>query len=556
MRNCYHFICFWLLVLNIQSCTDPIDEPKTISQKEIQAYIQKGWKIYGEKNNTESFTESILYFDTALELSKALKDSIQIGNAYFAKGAVYDAWNQDKDKTIEYFKASYHILSQVPHSNPVKRIYIHHLIAHAYEKKGDSMQAIEYINETLNLFKKQPDSIQSQCDFIVQLALIASKVSDYKLAENIITRECNRAGIKNDSLSYYYLDNYYLTRARIDIYAKKKSNSPYLDSFYEAYCHIRTSVDSFEMLEELYPMYKRTSQIDRAYSTLYSYTNLYKRINSIESHLRAQKTLYDTEVALKKTETHSLRKTNLIYSLCLILLFLILGGGFLYIKKTLKEKEKLKSLLDNNERLRKNVEHQNQLNLILNKEIHHRIKNNLQLIYSLFDMNERYVENEEAKGIIREGKNRIRSISYIFELMKSNLVNVHSKDFFKELIHLIINNFTKHQAVNTNLSIGNFEITHKQYAPISIILNELLTNSLKHSDPNTPLTIYFEAEANHQTFVLTYYDSIPAPIEHPTNKGMGLDLIDLLIIQLKGTLERSADNYFQYKICIPYDRSQ
>jgi len=493
------------------------------------------------------------FFDSALQFSILANDSLEIGNCYFAKGAVYDAWNKEKEKTIEYFEKAYNTLAPLSLNYPARKIYIHHLIAHAYEKKGDSVNTVKTINKTLELIDNAPDSIKAECDFIVQLALIATKVNDYHLSQRIFDHYLHYIDVKNDPNSYNYLDNYYLGQARRDIHQKQMKTSPFLDSFYNAYTRAKTPVDSIEMLAEIYPMYERTNNLGMAFSTLKTYFLLYKRLENAEGLLHAQQSLYNTETALKNAETQNLKKTNLIYILSIVLLFSILGGGIFYTSRMLKEQEKVKESLEANRLLSEELHEKNQHNELLNKEIQHRIKNNLQLIYSLFDMNERHIESAEAKSIIREAKNRVNSISFIFEQMKVNSNYVQSKDFFKDFIHLVIRNFSQNSSINANITVDNFTIVQKQCAPISIILNELLTNSLKHSNHAKPLTINVEASLENEHILLSYWDTNDNKL--PTIKlGMGLELIDLLVIQLKGTMKRNPEEYYRYKFSIPYDK--
>lgn len=548
----FNFV-YILILFSLLSCRHSERNANSVDKKnQIKNLLKVGHDIYRTKNDAITFATSMMYFDSAIRIAQEINDPLLLGNAYFSKGSVYDAWNRDKDKTIYYFTKSYETFKPLKLDSfyTLKKIYIHHLIAHGYEKKGDSSNTIKYILGTLDLIKKVPDSHQYSYDFIPQLALIASFVQNYTLAEDILENSCRKITIKNNPETYNYLDYSYLTRARIDIYGHKKSSSPYLDSFYKAYTVAKTPIDSIEMLEKLYPMYLFINNQEMGYKTMRDYIALDRKLNSAEILLEAQDKLNHTEESLKNAETENLRKTNWLYIISLISLVLILGSVALYLNKIKKEKDKLSQLLMHNEELRLDLEKQNQTNLLLNKEIHHRIKNNLQFIHSLIDMQISHTKSNEVKKELEDTQFRIRSVSNSYDMMRKE-VQINLKDGLNQFLNEFLQNFKNHKSIQWICNIESIELEAKYTIPIFVILNELITNTIKHSNNLSPITAIIDIFYSEETLTLNYKDQNVLSNHSESNKmGLGMEIIELLVLQLKGNLIRT--DHYEYKITFPY----
>lgn len=547
------FCTIALLFLGLSSCHLFDNKEKQMSSKEIGAYIDQGYKIYATKTDPNCFVKSMSYFDTALDLAIQNSDTFQLARAYFAKGSVYDAWNKDKDKTIEYFSKSIETIKPLT-NNPkalVKKIYTMHVLAHAYDKKGDSNMTIQTIYRTLHEANQIHDTLQSGLEFMPQLALIATVVNNYHLADSILKHCCHKMVIQNSPHSYNYLDNYYLTKAKIDINYYGKKTSPYLDSFYEAYSRAKTPVDSFEMLEQIFPLYLKTGNKEMGYKSMKDFLTLDQKLNSISNLLEAQQNLNLIENKLRTSENESLKKTRWIYIISILALFLILAvGGYAYYKQTI-EKKKLANSLRNNEKLRLDLEQQNQMNLLLNKEIHHRIKNNLQFINSLIDMQMSGSENKEVRDQLKNTQMRIKTISTYYDEMRQEY-QIDLKVGLQHFIHAISQNF---KGLNNYQWICNIEeiVIGPQFTiPLFVILNELITNTIKHGKINSDCTAYIDVSLRSNTLILSYRDTNEKTLKD-IKLGLGSEIIELLVLQLKGTMTRN-DN-FEYHFEFPYTES-
>lgn len=173
------------------------------------------------------------------------------------------------------------------------------------------------------------------------------------------------------------------------------------------------------------------------------------------------------------------------------------------------------------------------------KEVHHRVKNNLQIISSLLNLQSEFVDDEKFLALIRESKNRITSMSLIHEMLYSskNLSQINFKEYIETLYHSIYSTFiTKDFKIDIKLKVDpeiHFEID--TMIPIGLILNEIITNSLKYAFPNKKGRISFKAEKQAKNLILTISDNgigIPPNFDYHKSKSLGLQLIYLLADQI------------------------
>ena len=183
---------------------------------------------------------------------------------------------------------------------------------------------------------------------------------------------------------------------------------------------------------------------------------------------------------------------------------------------------------------------------LLLKEIHHRVKNNLQVIVSLLSMHQQKIDSPLLKQTFAEAKTNVRSISLIHENLyqHDNLAGVDMTSFADDLFKLINDLFnpTKEKVKFANY-ISNIVLDIETAVPLGLILNELLTNSFKYAlEANRQMEINLsisEDEENH-TFFLMYQDNgkgLPPEVDFYKSKTMGLSVIRDLCRQIGGKVD-------------------
>jgi two-component sensor histidine kinase len=209
--------------------------------------------------------------------------------------------------------------------------------------------------------------------------------------------------------------------------------------------------------------------------------------------------------------------------------------------------------------LNSNLEHQNEMILIQNKEnttlvkeIHHRVKNNLQIIISLLRMQRGELKSDEAKEQFTVAINRILTMSMIHQKLYQEKTpsKISIKDYTKDLSAELLSLEGPDTKIKVEINASDEFAGLKTIVPFGLLLNELISNSIKHAFGEVKqgeIAISLSAEDNEINF--QYMDSGKWTEPEEGTEGFGLELIDILTEQLEGTYKRSGSKYeFQFSI--------
>ena len=194
---------------------------------------------------------------------------------------------------------------------------------------------------------------------------------------------------------------------------------------------------------------------------------------------------------------------------------------------------------------------------VLLKEIHHRVKNNLQVISSLLNLQARYLPDPAARAIFSQSQNRVQSIALVHERLYES-ADLSHVDFAKYLSVLLDNVFDTHDATNRGISkiidVGDANLTVDVAIPCGLIVNELVTNTLKHAFPGgRPGTVRVTLrESPGGMLDLTVQDDgvgMPAGIDPRKTVSLGLDLVVTFAEQLNAEVEivREGGTSFRFR---------
>jgi two-component sensor histidine kinase len=258
---------------------------------------------------------------------------------------------------------------------------------------------------------------------------------------------------------------------------------------------------------------------------------------------------FKTEQAVKEKEkeiVYEKEKTTLygVIALLAIVLFLITLFVLMKIKKQSKE------LSEKNEIIKETLKEKE----LLVKEVHHRVKNNFQIVSSLLELQSKGIEDEKALELANEGKNRVKSMALIHQKLYQNESGLVD---FDEYIQLLVKELSSlYQSKNeiaTNITSKNMEFDVDTAIPLGLIINEIITNSYKYAFNNqkeNSLSISINKE-NNGDFKLIMADSgpgLPFGFNVKKAKSLGLRLINRLVKQLHGTLSVSNDKGARFEI--------
>jgi two-component sensor histidine kinase len=189
------------------------------------------------------------------------------------------------------------------------------------------------------------------------------------------------------------------------------------------------------------------------------------------------------------------------------------------------------------------------------KEIHHRVKNNLQIVSSLLNLQTDSIHDETFQNLILESRNRINSMALVHEMLYSSkdLRKIEISEYIPRLAKSILNSVAD---PNSNIEFA-FEIQPKllfeidQMIPLGLILNEIISNSIKYAFPSKSGIINISLEKSGKTHTLNVSDNgigLPQNFKLDEHASLGIQLIYMLSEQLDGVVKILGDNGTSYQI--------
>ncbi|HBY18758.1 MAG TPA: hypothetical protein DEH00_06275 [Candidatus Marinimicrobia bacterium] len=199
---------------------------------------------------------------------------------------------------------------------------------------------------------------------------------------------------------------------------------------------------------------------------------------------------------------------------------------------------------------------------ILLREIHHRIKNNMNTMTSLLSLQEKQLNDEKAVSALRDARNRIGTMVSVYDkLFKSdNFREIPASFYLKDLIQKVSTSFNEPEKINIQTQIQDITLDSNVLFTVGLIINELLTNSGKHAFPGDRggnISIeFFQKEPG--ILVLRYADNgigLSGTVYHGQTPGFGLKLVHLLTGQLRGSITRQGEKGTLYIITFPIQQT-
>ena len=388
--------------------------------------------------------------------------------------------------------------------------YNQYMISYAYYKLGNYNKAKYYIDEVL----KQPiQRKEYQIDKYCFKTKIHLALNDLKTAKLFIDKALNLLDNETSFNMIYYT---YRTKTDLDI---KVGN--YKSAFYY-------KEKLFNLLDHEY--YKRN--INKVHE-LEAHLDINEKDNNIKTLKLAQ---------LQKTIQINKQNSYITYGIIFILF--ILAGLLIFSKQfsTIKKKNSLISINNTElENAKAQLEKSVQVKETLLKEIHHRVKNNLQLVMSLL-----YIQSKEKDknmdDFLEISQSRIIAMALIHENLyqTEDLSKVDFKEYASSLTQSIIASYNNLQKdIQLIIEIDSIYIDIQTAIPLGLIINELISNAYKHAFVNDKKGIItLQLVQNENDFELVVKDNgVGMAEKKSTKKSLGLELVQQLVSQIQGSLQ-------------------
>ncbi len=470
--------------------------------------------IYESQNDSKQALE---YYEKALQLFRETNFKPGIAASLNNIGVIYRNEKASGKKALDYYLEALAIRKEIGNKIGISNSLNN--IGYVYDRLNDREKALDYHKQALKIreeigYKK---GIISSLFNIGDLKFNAGNVSEAKQYATKAIKIAQSAGIPSEIRKVSFLLK--------EIYHKEGNAALELE-MYELYIKMRDSLDNKKNNAAVYKQqlqYKFEKQ---------------KAIDSKEA---------EKQLAIADQKKQQQKTITFIISVCLFLV--IIFSIFIYKRWRLTQQQQVTILSQRDELDRKNEEKK-----FMMKEIHHRVKNNLQVVNSLLRLQSYQIKDEKIVAIFEECQNRILSMSRLHEKMYSSedLINIDIEEHFSSLLEDLIKDYGISTKITRDINIKNVNLGIKTLVPLGLLINEITSNALKHAftgKPDGTITVHLK-KIDSTTHELTIGDNgigiKNENIQEP--KSLGLELIHAFTEQLDGSIEQLDAPGVMYKI--------
>ncbi|MDQ3192413.1 MAG: tetratricopeptide repeat protein [Bacteroidota bacterium] len=474
------------------------------------AYLSIGGNLL--KNN--QFKSAKKFFIYAIELSSEIHDTLKLVQSYNNLGNIY-LEEELFEKSLYFYNKALEINQKV--NNKRSQAFNYGNIANVYNYQKNFSDALKYYLISKQIFEEIGEKTFITFSYynIGNLLFNQKKHNEAKTYFYTSIEKANEIGNRNINLM--------ANKKLAELYAHQHD---YLSAY--KYWLNHDSIKEMIIKED---NLQKISELEKRYET----EKKQKEINQL--HL--------INVNHKLEEEKS-KWTNL--SLSVSLIVLITGGGIL-IKRN-KEKKNINRNLELAVKERTmQLEAQNSEKELMLKEIHHRVKNNLQLISSLLKLQLHYYPNMSAEHVVDQFSNKIKCMAMIHDKLyaATDFNNLKVKDYFSDLCNLI-KSMSDSPKTEILFNFENHELPLDRMIPCGLILNELVSNSLKHGynlkSKGLIQVNFYKQETSYNLSVVDNGKGFRNDIDFENLSSLGLSIVHDLVEQLNGNIsfQKEKDN--------------
>ena len=483
--------------------------------------------VYERRGELDMATD---YAKISLDLGVELNDQHAIALAYSDLSNLF--WKQSKLETaLEYGLKSLEVFEEIGITN-LDYDFTLYVVGNNYLSLKDYRKARQYFEHALVIGERY-GFYNNLSDIYISLVDLYALLNEFEKAEE--------AGVSAVKYAERLDNRFMLMRSWLSIAKLNLLQGEFTMAIENLDKSIDIATNEFgdeyylsQAYEALGKAYAGNHDYQNAYKAFAEYDKLKNIIFTAEADRRTS--LLRTEFDVANKEGTILLQETLIKRQKSRQTFLIIIGILMFLLLLLSY-QAISSNVAKNKLLQK----QNEEKEFLLKEIHHRVKNNLEMVSSLLALQSAKIKDNYVLDAMAESQHRVQSIGMIHQKLYTgtNLATIEMKDYFKNLTDYIVDIFGMRQQVNIDIAMEEHELDVDMATPIGLIVNELVTNSLKYAFPNkrTGSIRVSLANTGDKLQLVVIDDGIG--FDHGDKihgTGFGSQLVELLTKQLDGKI--------------------
>lgn len=501
-----------------------------------------------------NFPESSKYLTVALKVAEQLNDPIKKAKVYNNIGIIYNKQRRVAEELKNYNKALLSIKNTQSKAAAKLRNVIYSNIGLIYIEQKQYDKALAIFQKCLEFEKKSHNKAN-----LAMSARSLSKVyfskKEYKkaieYAENALTI-FKEIGNKSGEADMY--------REIGAIYLATNQNNSALE-YTQKGLKISTQIGELESIKFCYENLAKIHSQLKNYPEAYKSHVLFKKMSDsmfnseVNNKVTQIQMTYEFEKKQKqlqllqkekdeKLQIKAKKQQNLLIAIVLTLLFLSVITIGIYSNLKAYKKQKL-IVEQQKEQIQKSLTEKE----TLLREIHHRVKNNLQIISSLLNMQSEDIEDPKVLLSIQEGQSRVQAMSLIHQNLyqSENIDKVSIENYFKELTNYLSAMYLGNSStIKVEIETANILFDFDTAIPLGLIVNELVSNAYKHAfikqkEGIILIKITTENQLDYRLIVSNDGEPLPADFDIHKSKSLGIKLVTILSKQLRGSFSHLID---------------
>lgn len=487
----------------------------------------------------------------ALALREPGNDKKLLSQSYNNIGVLYRV-KKDYSNAVQFFHQSLELKKAIKDTQGIINTYLNIGSCFQYSKNYDSAYYYANATEALARQANKPDDVTGA---ICNKGTALKGLKKLTAAEPLLQQALNTARSNNNTSIVLTC-----TQGLGDIYFEQQQFAKALELYKQGAAIAAAGGRWKEQLATFYENIANCFASLQQYNEAFTYSKYYKNLRDTllneenSRHINEMNALYETDQKQKQilqlnddvtrgnmANERSIKERNylLLSSLLLLVLLVVIVISYRNSRK------KTQQLNEQNAVIEKALADKE----VLLKEIHHRVKNNMQIVSSILDLQSVSSKDAQAAEAMREGKNRVQSMALIHQNLyqHDNLKGINARDYIGQLlIHLQDSYNIPAVSVKISTAIDDLNIDLDTMIPIGLMMNELITNVFKYAVPNTPnpeLDIALQQKEN--ILYLKVKDNGPGFADTEDvkiTKSFGLKMVRAFAQKLKASLNVENSN--------------